>query len=230
MSEMTVEQRLTSIEEHLMVIRAEIDAHRQQRESIDDLKDDVTRVAQDVFSTAVVEMEDIAPFVNTGDFWHLLKHLLRNTRMITDSLAKAESALDFAEDAVPIGHEMFTDLMIKMDTLDRKGYFDFLKALSDTMDQVVETTSPEELEKITKNVVAPGLELLKKLAEMDFISAVSRTVDAYNEHGEEEFDSFGSFSAFRTTRKKEMRRAMGRTTFFLETLARESNNHSSNKA
>ncbi len=230
MSEMTVEQRLASIEDHLTVIRAEIDAHRQQRESMDDLKDDVTRVAHDAFSTAVVEMEDIAPFVNTGDFWHLLKHLLRNTRMITDSLAKAESALDFTEDAIPIGHEMFTDLMMKMDDLDRKGYFELLKALGNVLDQVVGSTSPEELEKISKNVIGPGLELLKKLADMEFIPAVSRTVDAYLDHGEEEFDSFGSFSAFRTTRKKEMRRAMGRTTFFLETLARETNNHNANNA
>jgi uncharacterized protein YjgD (DUF1641 family) len=230
MSEMTVEQRLVSIEEHLSAIRGEMDSNRKQRESMDDLKDDLTRVAHDAFSTAVVEMEDIAPFVNTGDFWHLLKHLLRNTRMITDSLAKAESALDFTEDLIPIGHEMFTDLMIKLDEFDRKGYFELLKALSDTMDEVVETTSPEDLAKITDRVVTPGLELLKKLADMDFVSALSRTVDAYNEHGSQDFDSFGTFNALRSTRKTEMRRAMGRTTFFLETLARETNKQNGKQA
>ncbi|MBT3231686.1 MAG: hypothetical protein HN356_02620 [Calditrichaeota bacterium] len=224
MSNEAIEQQLTDIQSKLDNLVEEIEEHRRHRLEMDELKADLTVIAKDVFATTVKELEDVAPFVNTGDFLDLMKRLLRNTRTITDVVGKTESSLDFVEDAFPIGKEMFHDLMLKLDEFDRKGYFGLLQSFGSTLDQVVEKISPEELNKITDQVVIPIIELTSKLADLNLLPALSRAVDEFNNQSIDAFDNFSSWKAYKKSRKTEMRRAMGRTLHFLEAFSRETNN------
>lgn len=82
MTNQNLELQLHSIDKKLDLISEELAVVRRQREELNELKQDLTVIAKDVFNTAIVELEDIAPFVQTGDFLHLLKKILRNTRNI----------------------------------------------------------------------------------------------------------------------------------------------------
>jgi len=224
MSNEPIEQQLTEIQSKLDNLVDEIEEHRRHRLEMDELKADLTVVAKDVFATTVKELEDVAPFVNTGDFLDLMKRLLRNTRTISGVVEKTEGSLDFVEDAFPIGKEMFHDLMLRLDEFDRKGYFALLQSLGSTLDKLVEKLPPEELTKITDRVVIPGIELASKLADLNLLPALSRSVDEFNNQSPDAFDDFTSWKAYKKSRKTEMRRALGRTLHFLESFSRETNN------
>ena len=98
MAEQDISRQLAEIQSSLDEISSELALVKKQRREMEDLKEDLTRVAKDLFAGAIDEFEDIAPFVKTGDFLHLVKLILRNTNNITLVIGKLESALDFFED------------------------------------------------------------------------------------------------------------------------------------
>ena len=65
MTDRDLSLQLQVIESKLDEISAELAEARKQRQEMEDLKEDLTRVAKDLFQSAVEELEDIAPFVNS---------------------------------------------------------------------------------------------------------------------------------------------------------------------
>ena len=106
MATQNIEQQLQSIDQKLNLITEELAIVRRQREAFNEIKDDLTVIAKDAFGTAIEELEDIAPFVQTGDFLHLLKKILQNTRNIANVMVQFQSGRDFLEDAKPVGKEL----------------------------------------------------------------------------------------------------------------------------
>ncbi len=224
-----IDDRLQHVQRKLEDISLEVEQHRRHRLEMEELKTDLTSIARDMFDTTVMELEDIAQFVSTGDFLHLLKRLLRNTRTITDLLSKVESAKDFTEEAVSVSRELFYDAMMKLDELDRKGYFNFFRSIGAALDRAVEKLPPEEVEKITENVIMPGIELVSKLADTNLLFVLNRTIDTVREQSPGTFDTFSLWDTYKKSRTKEIRRIMGGTLFLLETLARETNPDQNNR-
>jgi DNA repair exonuclease SbcCD ATPase subunit len=132
-----VEERLSAIQEQLDVIQHELQARKRHLAEMQELKEDLTVILKDVMRTAVVELDDVAPFLQTGDFLSLVKKILRNTNRISASLSKLESAGDFLADAKPVSFDIFTRFIHKLDELERKGYFKVGTDLEATMDALV---------------------------------------------------------------------------------------------
>lgn len=216
-----LETQLDDIRSLLETLNTEIEERKRHRLEMEELKDDLTVIAKDMFSSAVKELDDIAPFVSTGDFMHLMKRLLRNTRTITDMMGKLESTVDFAEDAIPIGRELFHDLMLKLDELDRKGYFNLFRSLNTLTGTIAEKLPPEEFQNIIDKVVLPGIELARKLADMNLLPAINRTLNKLDQLDPGTFDNFTMWRTYKETRTINMRRTIGAAIFLLETLTND---------
>ena len=124
-----------------------------------------------------MELEDVAPFVRTGDFLHLFKRLIRNVRNITAALGMMESAGGFLEDAVPLGKVLFGDVLEKLDTLDRQGYFEFIGGMRKILDAVVGETTPQDLQAWAE-CVPPALQAVRALARPEVMRAVASAAEA----------------------------------------------------
>ncbi len=223
-----LEARLDDIKTLLESLNAEIEERKRHRLEMDELKSDLTVIAKDMFSTAVKELDDIAPFVSTGDFMHLMKRMLRNTRTITAMMGKLESTVDFAEDAIPIGKELFHDVMHKLDELDRNGYFNLFRSLSGLFGAVAEKLPPDEFRKIVDNVVLPGIDIAKKLADLNLLPALNRSLDELNKLEPAAFRDFTMWDAYKETRKEEIRQVLGTLFFLMESLSRKTNIQNNN--
>ena len=99
MTNEAIAEQLKEIRGQLDVITAEMEERKRYRVEMEELKDDLTVIAKDVFQTAAVELEDIAPFVKTGDFLHLFKKIMRNLNAISAAISNMESTVEFFEDA-----------------------------------------------------------------------------------------------------------------------------------
>ena len=220
MSDSDISGQLAEIQTTLDGITAELALVRQQRQEMEDLKEDLTRVAKDLFAGAIEEMEDIAPFVKTGDFLHLVKLILRNTNNITEVIAKLESALDFFEDFKPIGKELFGDTLNTIDKLDRAKYFEFASEAIHISDNVVEHFSSEDVRLLADNIV-PILETIKSITQPQMIGAVKNAITIFDKMNVEDIQEVSVWKAMRELNTPEMKRGLGFVIAFMKNISNQ---------
>lgn len=220
MADQNLELQLQSIDKKLDLISEELAVVRRQREELNELKQDLTIIAKDVFNTAIVELEDIAPFVQTGDFLHLLKKILRNTRNITNVMTQFESALDFFADAKPISKDLFNNTLEKLDELDQKGYFQFIKELMNVADRIVEHFSEEDVKLLGDNVITL-LETVKSLTQPDMLTALNNAVSIYQNLDPKDAPQYSIWKVMRELNTPEMKKGIGFVITFLKKITAE---------
>lgn len=220
----SIESQLTLIQDQQKQILDELMIVKRQREEINELKNDLTFIAKDVFQSAVIELESIAPFVQSGDFLHLIKKILRNTRNISAVIEKFESTIDFLEDGKPIGKELFTDMLTLLDEMDRKGYFSFMQELLKVMDNIVTHFTEEDVKMLGENIVSI-LETIRNLSQPDMLMPINNAVSIYKHLDVNDIQEYTLWEAMKELKSPEMRKGMGFIISFLKNL---SDNQSTN--
>jgi len=193
-----VEDRLNAIQVQLDLIQHELQVRNRDLAEMRELKADLTFILKDVVRAAIVELDDVGPFLRTGDFLNLAKKLLRNTSRISTSLSKLESASDFFADARPVGYDLFNRFIYKLDELERKGYFKMGVHLQSTLDALV-----------------------RLLVNKDVLLAVGRSLETANRLQADEVDPYSLWRVYRATRTPEIQRLMGILMAFIKALAVE---------
>jgi len=220
MSGKDISGQLAEIQTTLAGITDEMALARRQRQEMEDLKEDLTRVAKDLFAGAIEEMEDIAPFVKTGDFLHLVKLILRNTNNITEVIAKLESALDFFEDFKPIGKELFGDTLDTLDKLDRAKYFEFASEAIHISDNVVEHFSGEDVKLLADNIV-PILETIKSITQPQMMGAIKNAIAVFDKMNVDDIQEVSVWKAMRELNTPEMKRGLGFIVAFIKNFSNQ---------
>ncbi|MBC8193276.1 MAG: DUF1641 domain-containing protein [Candidatus Marinimicrobia bacterium] len=223
MSGSDISGQLAEIQTTLDGITAELALVRKQRQEMEDLKEDLTRVAKDLFAGAIEEFEDIAPFVRTGDFLHLVKLILRNTNNITEVIAKLESALDFFEDFKPIGKELFGDTLDTLDKLDRAKYFEFASEAVHISDNVVEHFSREDVKLLADNIV-PILEALKSITQPEMMGSIKNAITIFSKMNTDDIQEVSLWQAMKELNTPEMKRGLGFIIAFMKNISNQESN------
>ncbi len=216
-----IQSQLQDIQNQLTHITAELDNNKRRQRELDELKDDLTIIAKDVFNTAVIELEDTAQFVNTGDFLFLIKKIIRNTNNISAAICQFESLLDFFEDGKPIGKELFNDLLILLDEMDRKGYFLFMKETTRIVDNVIANFTIEDVQNLADNIVTI-LNTIKKLTQPDMMRVLDNAVEIYRTIDLNDVKEYSVWQVAKELRQPEFKRGMGFIVSFLKNIANQS--------
>lgn len=220
MEEKTMQNQIDEINRKLDIVLEEIELQKKHRREVEDLKDDLMRVGNDLYSTAVTELEEVHDQLETGDILHLGKKLLRNVRNFNKMFDQLESARDFLEDVSPLVRESIIDYMNKLDEFDRKGYFQFLKEMTNVMDRVVTSFSVEDVKLLGDNIVTI-LNTVKNLTQPDMLNAINNAVSVYKKLDIEIEEKISYFELFKRMRTPEMRRGMAFAIKFLKSLAEQ---------
>ena len=215
-----ITQQLSDINQKLDLISTELEIVKRKRIEKSELQKDLTIVAKDLFDTTVMEMEDIAPFVNTGDFLHLVKKILRNTQNISLVITKFESLLDFVEDSRPVTKELFNDVLIHLNELDQKGYFIIIKELFGAMDRIVEHFSVDDVQQLSANVTTI-LETVKNMTQPEMLKAMNNAVTIYKNLDPKDVQEVSVWKLFRELNTPEMKRGIGFVMSFLKSITKE---------
>ena len=64
-----------------------------------------------------------------------------------------ESVAELWQDASPLSRDAFMQVMQQLDTLERKGYFTFVKGGMDIADRVVTSFTEEDVKQLGENIV-----------------------------------------------------------------------------
>jgi uncharacterized protein YjgD (DUF1641 family) len=220
METQNIQSQIDDINRKLDIILGEIELQSRHRREMDDLKDDLMRVGKDVYDTAVLELEEVSDQLQTGDMLHLGKKLLRNVRNITKTFEQLENIKDFINDASPITRELFIDFMNKLDEFDRKGYFQFLKELSNVMDNVVVSFSADDVKHLAENIVTI-MNTVKNLTQPDMLKAVNNALTVYKNLDVDLAEKITLFGLIREINKPEVKKGLAFALKFLENLGKQ---------
>lgn len=222
MTEEDLEKQLAEINRKLDLVTNQLALQQRRQREAQELKEDLGRIATDVFQTAVVELDEVAHHFDASDLWYLGKKLLRNVRNLARTLDQFESANDFFQDAKPIAREAFFDLLYTLDELDRKGYFAFFSELLKVLDRVVTSFTVDDVRLLGENIVTI-LTTVRNLTQPDMLEAINNAVSVYKNltiSVEQEISYRRLLKEFRTP---EMRRGLAFGIQFLKNLAANEN-------
>jgi len=170
-----LEKELSEIHQKLDFITDQMKEYQQRQREIQELKDDFSLIAKDVFNATVEGLEEVAPYFDSNDLIHLFKKLLRNTKNLNRILTQLESAEDLFSDLQPLGKQMFDQLLETLNELDKKGYFDFFTESVKILDTIVTSFSVDDVRMLRENVT-PILLTLKSMTQPEMLSTVDNAL------------------------------------------------------
>lgn len=220
MADKNMQNQIDEINKKLDIILEEIEHQKRHRREMDDLKDDLTRVGKDLYLTAVDELEEVHDHISTGDMLYLGKKVLRNVNNITKMLEQLESVTDFIHDASPLTREYILDFMKKMDELDRKGYFEFIKESTKILDNIVTGFSVADVKKLGDNIVTI-MNTVKNLTQPDMLHSINNAVAVYKKLDIEVEKKVSVFKLLKELNNPELKRGIAFSIQFLKNLTKK---------
>jgi len=218
MDNANLQTQIDALNGKLDIILEEIEHQRRHRREMEDLKDDLMRVAHDLYHTAVEELEEIHDEVSTGDIAYLGKKLLRNVNNLTSAFEQLENVRDFVEDFAPISRQLSLDLMRQLHEMDRKGYFEFMREFMRMTDNIVTSFTVEDVKNLGDNVVTI-LDTVKNLTQPDMLQAINNALHVYKKLDITVEGDVSMMKLLREVNSPEVRRGLAFMTQFLKNLA-----------
>jgi len=220
MAEIEFQQQMEAINRKLDIILEEIALQQQHRREMDDLKDDLLRIAKDTYQTAIVELEQVHDQLRTGDMLFLDKKHLRNVNNITAMFEQVENVKGFLDDFTPISRELMIDGMNKLDEFDRKGYFEFIKELLKGMDNIVSSFSIDDVKRLRDNIVTI-VSTVKNLTQPDMLQTINNALAVYKNLDIEIAEKVTLMSLVKEFNTPEVKRGLAFAMLFLRNLAQQ---------
>jgi uncharacterized protein YjgD (DUF1641 family) len=147
----------------------------RERSSRAELVRDVTPLANQAFSLAVDQLEEIQEYVDLNDLLRLFKRLLRNGRNIEKMLDQLESLADLLETVSPLADDAFGKVVDLTANLEAKGYFSFAKGGMKILDNVITSFSEDDVNRLGDNIVLI-LNTVKDMTQPEIINFVRNTL------------------------------------------------------
>lgn len=188
----------------------------RQRLERAELVRDITPLANQAFSLAVEQLEEIQEYIDLDDLLRLFKRLLRNGRNLEKILDQLESLADLAETVSPLADDAFGKAVDLMASLEAKGYFSFARGGTKLIDTLVTSLSESELNHLADNI-GPVIRLLKEIAQPETMNLAERTVLEIKHELEEPVD-VSYLGLVRQMRNPDVRRGLALTLRILQVL------------
>ena len=218
MAEENIQAQIDAINRKLDLILEEMHIQRESRQSLEDLADDLSIIGKDIFKNTVIQLDKAGVEVDTEALSGIGLKLLRNINNINEFLEMLESINDFIKDAGPIVHQVGLDAINKMHELEQKGYIDFFRELSKSLDNIVTHFSAEDVKALSDNVVFI-LETVKNLTQPDMLKAINNALAIYKNLDMDNVEEYSIWKAMMEMRKPEMKKGIGFMITFLKRLS-----------
>ncbi len=217
MQTIDVQEQIDELNRKVDFIVEELEHQKRHRLEMQDLKEDLTLVAKDLYQTAVVEFEEISEHVQPGDTVFLLKKLLRNVNNLAAAFEQLESLRDLIADLTPITKEVYSSALITMEDLDRKGYFELARKGKCLADSAIPTILEEDIEELCENI--PRLiRWMKAVTQPGTLQSLETMVVALERGEASAREDWSLFRLLKEMNKPEARKGMAAMLEFVKGL------------
>lgn len=220
MNNQEIQTQFNEINKKLDLVLEEVYSQKQSRQTMEDLVTDMSLIGTDVFKATVTELDNAGIEVDGEAIKQLVFKFIRNIGTINELFEMLESATDLMKDVTPIIHQVGLDGINKMNELEQKGYFDFIRELGRIADTVVTHFSVEDLKLLSENIVTI-METVKSLTQPDMLRALNNGITVYKNLDIENIPEYSMWKALRELNSPEMKKGLGFMITFLKNIAKD---------
>ena len=208
MEEKNIQVQIQNLDRKFDRLLEFVEQQNRKREEFDDLITDASIVAKDAFKNSVVMLDKAQVELDSCGLSCLIIKILQNLDTFHEMLEMMESARDFMKDATPVLHQVGLDAVNKMNELDQKGYFAYIRQLVQLIDLWIQRFTIDDLKKVERNVdnIAG---ILRNLSEPSLVAALNKTsqvIATVKMENEKEVPSL--WQIFKQLRSKEVRKSI----------------------
>lgn len=209
-------QKVDALSAQIAFLTEEARVQQQRRQEWDELKNDLTPVASEAYRLSVQQLDEIEGYVQLEDIIRVTKRIMRNTRNLEQMLDQLEGFADLTRELNPLSQDMFLILMTRLDEMERKGYFDFLRGGMEIMDEIVTNFTEEDVRQLGENVVLI-LQTVKEMTQPEIMQLLSSTASVMRE--EDIPEDVSMFYLLRQMRDPAVKRGLAKTLNVLRTVS-----------
>lgn len=147
---------ITALHRKLDDLSLEVGQVTRRLRSLDELKEDISLIANDAFSSTIRFLGEVEGHFDSRDLLALVQKSLRNLRGITSLLDQLQSMRELVEDASPLLKEIFAQVVDRLDQLERDGVLTNLKLAGEALVRMLAELSSEDLEKLGTALTRTG--------------------------------------------------------------------------
>lgn len=210
--------KLDRLTELVAILTEEATRQRRQRQEWDELKSDMMPVMTEAYRLAVEQLDEVEQYVQIEDFLRLGKRLVRSTHRLEELLDQLESVSELSRDLGPLTQTAFLSLMNRMDEMERRGYFAFVREGAGIMDQIVASFSEEDVRQLGANIVLI-LQTVKQMTQPEIMQLLQNTVVATAAVGQEPAADVSWTSLIRQMNDPAVKRGLSKTLTVLKTVS-----------
>ena len=208
-------QKRDALTEQVAFLAEETRLQKRRRQEWEELQNDLTPVASELYRLSVEQLNEIESYVQLEDGLRLLKRLMRNTRNLEQMLDQMESLAALWQDAGPLSQDAFLTLMQRLDEMERKGYFSFMRGGMGIMDEIVTSFTEEDVRQLGENVVLI-LRTVKEMTQPEIMTMMQRTAVSLQEEPVENVSLMG---ILRQLNDPAVKRGLSKTLNVLKTVS-----------
>lgn len=225
MSDKSIQEEIKEINRKLDLILEDAAVQRQNRESVNDLMDDVAVIGKDAFGHMVVELDDAGIEVDGEIISDIAVRLLRNIDNIGDILNTLESFSDLTKDITPIVKQVGLDGVQKFYEFEQKGYFEVLNQIGLAIDTIVSRYSKDDMQKISVNLVKV-FDTLSIVSDEKVLEKIDSIFSTLREINIDDVEDISIWRMVKDLNKPEVKKSIGFMMAFLEIINENNNNKS----
>lgn len=208
--------KVDALTEQVAFLAEEARLQQRRRNDRDELMNDLTPVANEMYRISVQQLEEIEHHVQLEDMIRLLKRIMRNTRNIEQMLDQFESIADLGREISPLSQDVFVTTMTRLDEMERKGYFTFLQGGMAILDEVVSNFTEDDVNQLGENIVLI-LQTVKEMTQPE-IMQMMRTTATVMRH-EDVPANVSMFTLLRQLNDPDVKRGLSKTLEVLKTFS-----------
>jgi uncharacterized protein YjgD (DUF1641 family) len=209
-------QKVDVLTTQIAFLTEEAQLQRRNRQDWDELKNDLTPVANEVYQLSVRQLDEIESYVQLEDILRVTKRLVRNTRNLEEALDQLESFSDLAREMGPLSDEIMLTVMTRLSEMEEKGYFSFVQGGMAIMDEVVSNFTEEDVQQLGENIVLI-LQTVKEMTQPEIMTLMRTSANVLRD--EQVPEKVSMLDIVRQMNDPEVRRGLSKTLNVLKTFS-----------
>ncbi len=180
-----IEAKIDAVGARLDALTGLVEAQARRQARWDELGRDLTPVAGAAFERLAVELDDLGDDVDGERLASLARRFVRSTAEIEGVLDQLERLSSLAGDLAELGPAVFLAAADRLDELERRGYFEFVRGGLGVLDRVVTSFGEEDIDQLGDNIVHI-LHTVKEMTQPEVMRMLQRTARVVREEPDAE--------------------------------------------
>ncbi len=222
MEDKNIQMQIDALDKKLDLIPGYVHQQKLQANMVEDLVGDLSIIGKDAYDSTVMELDKRQVELDPSELTGLAVSFLRNIGNLKTVMDTLEMAVDLGKEVGPIANEVIIDFTKQMNTLEQKGYFDFIREIGPVIDNVVKGFSPQDLKELANSIVSI-LSIIKEMTQPEVLNIMKNAIKAFNSMETESVPSYSVWKLMREMNSPEMKKALGYGITFMKNVSQDVN-------